>query len=90
MEDGLDEVSNGMVNWGFATLNDDGSITGSATETTWTLQGGDAPTLADYWNEMIVSYDYDYKTLSDTEAADSDCLHSWMTAIRLRLRQAIL
>lgn len=71
VEDGLDEVSNGMVNWGFANLNEDGSITGSATETTWTLQGGDAPTLADYWNEMIVSYDYDYQTLSDTEAADS-------------------
>lgn len=71
VEDGLDEVSNGMVNWGFATLNDDGSITGSATDTTWTLKDGDAPTLADYWNELVVSYDADYQTLSDTEAADS-------------------
>ncbi len=71
VEDGLDEVSNGMVNWGFASLNEDGSITGSATETTWTLKDNDAPTLADYWNEMVVSYDYDYQTLSDTEAADS-------------------
>ncbi len=70
-EEGLDDVSNGMVNWGFATLNEDGSITGAATETTWTLKDGDAPTLADYWNEMVVSYDYDYATLSDTEAADS-------------------
>ncbi len=71
VEDGLDEVSNGMVNWGFADLNEDGSITGSATGTTWTLKDNDAPTLADYWNEMIVKYDYDYQTLSDTEAADS-------------------
>ena len=69
--EGLDEVSNGMVNWGFATQNDDGSITGSATETTWTLEGDDVPTYADYWKEMEVSYDYDYATLSDTEAADS-------------------
>ncbi len=71
VEEGLDEVSNGMVNWGFAALNDDGSITGAGTGTTWTLQDGDAPTLADYFNEMAVSYDYDYQTLSDTEAADS-------------------
>lgn len=69
--EGLDEVSNGMVNWGFATQNEDGSITGNATDTTWTLQGDDVPTLADYWNEMEVQYDYDYNTLSDTEAADS-------------------
>lgn len=69
VEEGLDEVSNGMVNWGFATLNDDGSVTGNATGTTWTSDN--APTLADYWNEMEVSYDYDYQTLSDTEAADS-------------------
>ena len=36
-----------------------------------TLKDGDAPTLADYWNELVVSYDADYQTLSDTEAADS-------------------
>jgi len=64
--DGLDEVSNGMVNWGFATQNDDGSITGNGTDTTWT----DAPTYADMWNEMVAIYDGDYQTLSDTEAAD--------------------
>lgn len=65
--DGLDEVSNGMVNWGFATQNDDGSITGNGTDTTWT----EAPTYADMWNEMVAIYDGDYQTLSDTEAADS-------------------
>lgn len=64
-------MSNGMVNWGFAELNEDGSVTGAATGTNWTLQGGDAPTLADYWNELEVSYDYDYATLSETEKADS-------------------
>lgn len=64
--DGLDEVSNGMVNWGFATQNDDGSITGNGTGTTWT----EAPTYTDMWNEMVAIYDGDYQTLSDTEAAD--------------------
>lgn len=67
--EGLDEVSNGMVNWGFATPNDDGSITGAATGTVWTSDA--APTYADYFNEMVASYESDYQKLSDTEAADS-------------------
>ena len=75
-----------MVNWGFATQNDDGSITGNGTDTTWT----DAPTYADMWNEMVAIYDGDYQTLSDTEAAESSLFSSWMTAIRQLLRQVIL
>lgn len=66
-----DEVANGMVYWGFATLNDDGTITGSATNTNWTLKDGNVPTLADYFHEMEEKYAYDYNTLSDTEKADS-------------------
>lgn len=69
VEEGLDEVSNGMVNWGFATLNEDGSVTGNATGTTWTADS--APTLADYFNEMLEQYEFDYQALSDAEAADS-------------------
>ena len=65
-----DEVANGMNNWGFADLNEDGSIT-SASGKTWTLADGDVPTLADYWNELEMKYDYDYATLSETEAADA-------------------
>lgn len=65
--DGLDEVSNGMVNWGFATLNDDNTVTGNGSGTTWS----EAPTWTDMWNEMVTIYDGDYQTLSDTEAADS-------------------
>ena len=59
-----------MNNWGFADLNEDGSIT-SASGKTWTLVDGDVPTLADYWNELEMKYDYDYATLSETEAADA-------------------
>lgn len=65
-----DEVANGMVTWGFATLNDDGSVTGDTTGTTWTLKDGNVPSYADYWHEMEEKYAYDYNTLSDTEKAE--------------------
>ena len=65
------EVANGMYQWGFATLNDDGSLTGNTSGTTWTLQGDDVPTLTDYWTEMQLKYNYDYVTLSDTEKAEA-------------------
>lgn len=64
--DGLGEVANGMANWGFATDNGDGTVTGAATGEVYA-----DPTLADYWKELELSYDYDYQKLSDTEAADS-------------------
>lgn len=63
--DGLSEVANGMVNWGFGTANEDGTITGASGEVYTD------PTLADYWTELQTAYDFDYVTLSDTEAADS-------------------
>ncbi len=69
-----DPIANGMVNWGFATDNEDGTITTSATETTFDVAGGKAPTAADYWNEIMVSYDNDVVTASDTEQADSSIL----------------
>lgn len=65
------EVANGMFEWGFADLNDDGSLTGAATGTTWTLEGEDVPTLADYWTELCAAYENDYATLSDTEKANA-------------------
>ena len=64
--DGLDEVSNGMVNWNIAKQNDDGSITGNGTGTTYTS----APTYADMFAELVAMYEGDYQTLSDTEAAN--------------------
>lgn len=63
--EGLDEVANGMVNWGFATQNDDGTVTGTSGAVY------ENPTLADYWYELETAYDYDYQTMSDTEAAES-------------------
>ena len=65
------DIANGMVNWGFADMGDDGSITGSVTGTTWTLDGDDVPTAADYFAEMMAAYNNDVMKLSDTEKAES-------------------
>jgi len=65
------DIANGMVNWGFATAGDDGSITASVSGTTWTLEGSDVPTAADYFAEMMAAYENDVMTLSDTEKAES-------------------
>lgn len=65
------DVANGMLEWGFAELGDDGVLTGAATEKTWTLEGDDVPTLADYWEELCAAYEEDYVTMSDVEAANA-------------------
>lgn len=61
--EGLNDIANGMVNWGFAEQNDDGTITGASGEVY------DAPTAADFWYELDTAYESDYTTLSDTEQA---------------------
>jgi len=69
-----DPIANGMVNWGFAKDNGDGTITTTATATDFDVAGGSAPTAADYWNEIMTAYDGDIVTASDTEKADNGIL----------------
>ena len=69
-----DPIANGMVNWGFAKDNGDGTITTTATATDFDVAGGKAPTAADYWNEIVTAYDGDIATASDTEKADNGIL----------------
>lgn len=69
-----DPIANGMVNWGFAKDNGDGTITTTATATDFDVAGGNAPTAADYWNEIVTAYDGDIVTASDTEKADNGIL----------------
>ena len=64
------DIANGMVNWGFASDNGDGTITTSASETTYDVAGGEVPTAADYWDELVLAYDGDIVSLSDTEQAN--------------------
>ena len=63
-------IANGMVNWGFATANEDSSITTNVTGTTYTMQGDDVPNEVDFWNEMMEAYEGDVVTLSETEKAE--------------------
>jgi peptide/nickel transport system substrate-binding protein len=67
------DVANGMLEWGYGDLGEDGSLTGLYTGTTWTLEGDDVPTTADYWNEMMANpaFEGDINALSDTEQADA-------------------
>ena len=65
------DVANGMENWGFGLTNEDGTFTSAVTGTTWTLEGDDVPTLADYWAELCAAYENDYITMSSVEAANS-------------------
>lgn len=66
------DIANAMANWGYATVNDDNSITGAYTGTTWTLAGDDVPTADDFWNEMLANDSYDsIQAMADTEKADS-------------------
>lgn len=66
------DIANGMLEWGYGTLNDDGSLTAPYTGTTWTLEGDDVPTAADYWTELMANpaFEGDINAMSDTEAAD--------------------
>ncbi|WP_026650918.1 ABC transporter substrate-binding protein [Butyrivibrio proteoclasticus] len=68
------DIANGMANWGFASVNEDGSITTAATETTFTMQGSDVPTADDFWNEILAAYDGDIITATTKEAAESGIL----------------
>ncbi|MBR3307171.1 MAG: ABC transporter substrate-binding protein [Lachnospiraceae bacterium] len=73
IEESVEEhvIANGMVNWGFASVNEDGSITTGVTGTTYTLEGDDEPNEVDFWNEMMAAYEGDVVALSDTEQADA-------------------
>ncbi|MBQ0000764.1 MAG: ABC transporter substrate-binding protein [Clostridiales bacterium] len=63
------EVANGMLEWGFGSLNEDGTFF-APSGATWTLEGDDVPTLADYWTELVAAYDGDIDAMSETEQAD--------------------
>ena len=64
-------VADGMMNWGYGTQNEDGTFTAPYTGTTWTLEGDDVPTAADYWAEIIANpaFEGDMAAASDTETA---------------------
>lgn len=67
---GNSDVALGMVDWGFGSVNDDGTVvTGAATGTEYDTA---TVTKTDYLNEMLVKYENDIVTLGGTETAGSD------------------
>lgn len=70
------QVALGMAMWGFASKGDDG-LTSSVLGKTWTLEGDDLPTIADYFEETYAAYGGDAAAYWDTEQADgSDVLET--------------
>ncbi|MDR1569208.1 MAG: ABC transporter substrate-binding protein [Oscillospiraceae bacterium] len=77
--DGL-KVALGMVMWGFAKKGDDGLLTSAVQSKTWTLEGEDVPTIADYFEETYAAYGGDAAEYWNVEQADgSDVLETART-----------
>lgn len=57
----------GMALWGFGDVGEDGVLTGAVTGKTWTLEGEDFPTAADYYAEVFAAYEGDPVAYWDTE-----------------------
>ena len=67
------DIANGMANWGFGKA-EGGVLTATASGTEFDVKGGKAPTAEDFWNEIMLAYDNDIVTASDTEQAESGIL----------------
>jgi len=65
--DGVKVVA-GMALWGFGEVGEDGTFTSYVTETNWTLEGDDFPTLEDYYNETYVAYGGDVVAYAGVES----------------------
>ena len=67
-------IANAMANWGYAFVNDDQSITSTVSKTKWTMEEGDGPEAADFFEEMMLNYKGNIRKLSDAEKAGSDLM----------------
>ena len=66
------DIANGMANWGFGKA-EGGKLT-SASGVEYDVKGGKAPTAEDFWNEIMLAYDNDIVTASDTEKAEDGAI----------------
>lgn len=72
------EIAFSMENYGYGTTNDDGTFSSAYTGKTWTLEGDDVPTLADFWDDLCANpkYEGDILAMADAEKASTtfaDC-----------------
>ena len=63
------DIANAMANWGYGKV-ENGVLT-TPSGATFDVKGGKAPTAEDFWNEILLAYDNDVVTASDTEKAES-------------------
>ncbi len=61
------DVAKSMASWGYAKVNDNGSITTNYTNKTFTLKDKDVPTEEDFWNEILANPSYEKNVLTATD-----------------------
>ena len=72
------EIAFSMENYGYGATNDDGTFSSAYTGKTWTLEGDDVPTLADFWDDLCANpkYEGDILAMADAEKVSTtlaDC-----------------
>ena len=67
-----DPIANAMANWGYGTV-EDGVLT-APSGATFDVKGGTAPTVDDFWNEIVAAYDGDVMAATDKEKAGDGIL----------------
>ncbi|MST74197.1 ABC transporter substrate-binding protein [Roseburia sp. MUC/MUC-530-WT-4D] len=76
--DAKNDIAFSMENYGYGATNDDGTFSSAYTGKTWTLEGDDVPTLADFWDDLCANpkYEGDILAMADAEKASTtlaDC-----------------
>ncbi|WP_051209327.1 ABC transporter substrate-binding protein [Butyrivibrio sp. WCD3002] len=67
-----DPIANAMANWGYGQVAD-GVLT-APSGATFDVKGGTAPTVDDFWNEIVAAYDGDVVAATDAEKAGDSIL----------------
>ncbi len=67
-----DPIANAMANWGYGTV--EGGVLTAPSGATFDVKGGTAPTVDDFWNEIMAAYDNDVMAATDKEKAGDGIL----------------
>jgi len=67
---GDSEIALTMAVWNFGDYDDDDVFTTFVTGTVFDLEGGELPTVDDFWDEILAAYGFDLEEIDDGEAND--------------------
>ncbi|WP_044913845.1 MULTISPECIES: ABC transporter substrate-binding protein [unclassified Butyrivibrio] len=67
-----DPIANAMANWGYGKA--EGGVLTAPSGATFDVKGGTAPTVDDFWNEIMAAYDNDVMAATDKEKAGDGIL----------------